>query len=87
VAGKVTIKFHYPAFGELRREPAVDAQLKAQADRIAARANALAGIEDGYRVYPAANNSRSRYIVSAATKEAQRLEATRRCLTRALTGD
>ncbi|WEV72149.1 hypothetical protein [Bifidobacterium sp. ESL0790] len=84
--GKATVKFHYDAFDELRRDQAVDAGLKAKAEEIAARANALAGIEDGYRVYPAPSHSRSRYIVSAATKEAQRLEATRRCLTRALSG-
>lgn len=86
MSGKVTVKFLYDAFGELRRDEAVDRELKKQADEIAARANQLAGIDDGYRVYAAPSSSRSRYIVSAATEEARRLEATKRCLTRAMTG-
>lgn len=84
--GKVTVKFHYDAFGYLRRDAAVDAGLKAKAYEIAARANALAGIDNGYQVFAAPSKSRSRYIVSAVTEEAKRLEATRRCLTRAMTG-
>ncbi|MCI1673143.1 MAG: hypothetical protein LKI34_02840 [Bifidobacterium tibiigranuli] len=84
--GKATIKFHYDAFGELRSDPAMDRELRDQAYAIASRANSLAGIADGYRVHPAPSKSRARYIVSADSEEARRLEATRRCLTRALTG-
>jgi hypothetical protein len=85
--GKTTIKFNYSAFGNLRRNVAVDAELKSKAYQIAARANAAAGLTDGYQVFAAASASRSRYIVAAVTEEARRMEATRRCLTNALTGE
>ncbi|WEV59675.1 hypothetical protein OZX67_03820 [Bifidobacterium sp. ESL0728] len=86
MAGKVTIKFHYDAFDEMRRDEAVNKELKDKAYEIAERANELAGIENGYQVFAVPSKSRCRYIVSAVTEEARRLEATKRCLTRALTG-
>lgn len=84
MAGKVRIRFNYDQFAAFRKDSAINAELKRRAEAIAQRANELAGIEDGFVAVESEGKDRARWIVIAASKEAQRLEATNGCLTKAL---
>lgn len=69
---------------ELLRSAAVQADLKERADRIAAAANAAAGLQDGFIVDTDVGANRARAVVLTATADAMVAEATDRTLTRSI---
>lgn len=83
MAGLVVIKLNTAGIREMLKSPGVQADLKARADRMAAAANATAGIENGFLSEVTVGAVRARARVFTATADAMVAEAEDRVLTRA----
>jgi hypothetical protein len=80
MAGLKRIKFHYEGFDQLRKSAEVKDALTAKGEAIAS----AAGGSPDFEVIVTEGASRARVIVTTATFEGMRAEATDRALTNAL---
>lgn len=80
----VLVKIHSKAVEQILKSREVQNDLKRRADRIAAAANANAGLSDGFLSAVDVGATRARAAVFTATADAMVAEATKRSLTRAL---
>lgn len=76
--GRVKFDFHYDGFNEVRRDPAVAAEVERRAEAIAGAAG------DGYEVRTSESKSRARAVVITATPEAMVDQARNHTLERSI---
>lgn len=74
------LEIHNEGFAEVRKSPAIQAQLHAMGERIAS----AAGGGGDFEVIDSPGRDRARVVVVTATAEGKRAEAEDRALTRAL---
>lgn len=80
----VIVKINSRAVEQILKSPEIQNDLKRRADRIAAAANANAGLSDGFLSAINVGATRARAAVFTATAEAMIAEATKRSLTSAI---